>query len=127
MISIKTNCPSIRTKKHPRDWCGPIQVQPHTTPTLWSNRLISNVCPSKWLHIFNVRITFPLNLIGQFVSNIATNEITDSEARDALHNYVSNKFCYGTKAATRMTIRDMIPSFVFQVIQREAFIMSVFY
>ncbi|KAJ6223209.1 hypothetical protein RDWZM_001754 [Blomia tropicalis] len=46
--------------------------------------------------------------------NISPNEITEEQARNALYKYVNDKFCYGTKAATNMTIRDMIHSYVFQ-------------
>lgn len=50
-----------------------------------------------------------------FFRNIATGEISNAAARDALHCYVQNKFCYGKKAANQMTIRDMMHSYVFQV------------
>lgn len=44
----------------------------------------------------------------------ALGEISETEARQALYEYVEAKFCYGTKAALRMTIRDMFHSYVFQ-------------
>ncbi|KAI2803962.1 hypothetical protein BLOT_008102 [Blomia tropicalis] len=52
--------------------------------------------------------------ITNHFSNISPNEITEEQARNALYKYVNDKFCYGTKAATNMTIRDMIHSYVFQ-------------
>ena len=48
-------------------------------------------------------------------SNIVIDEITEGESRESLFAYVSNKFCYGTKAALQMSIRDMVNSYVFQV------------
>lgn len=52
--------------------------------------------------------------LDRMPENIATGEISNAAARDALHCYVQNKFCYGKKAANQMTIRDMMHSYVFQ-------------